>query len=318
MKNIYLIFLLFFSLKFYSQNNISSDSIYLNIDEFKFENFKDVYIQGFSFQNPAIDVEMSMSFQPTIGHVFDGNKKIKGKVKKISEYVKRSYDKEKKLDTYTLYNENGQATLKNESGYINTYFSYDSNKRLSKKIRVVRNDTISKQIYEYNDKNQIVKYSEYIFEYDNEKKIIVAKNINPNSKYKRKYIYNDNNVVRMEDWDNDKIIGSRENVYSENNNLIKEVFGDYIVFNSYNKHNQKIKSVTFINKKLNNIREFDYDEKGNIILDKFQFAIDKKNGTKSEVTHQYKYDVVGNKIYDLNSGENAKSPTEYFYEIEYY
>lgn len=318
MKNIYLLFLLFFGLKFYTQNNISSDSIYLNIDEFKFEEFKDVNIKGFTFQNPTLNLELpTRTFQSKTNNYFDINQKLKGKVKKISTYIKRSYEKEKKLITYTVYDKNGLKTLTNESGYINTYFSYDSNNLLSTKTRIVRTDTVYNYNYEYNKINQLTKFSNFAIEYDSLHRPILAKSINPDGQYKLKIVY-DNNVVKLEEIYNDKSSGTKEYVYSENNNLIKEVFSNYNVFYCYNKNNLLIKSVTFIDNKLNNIQKFSYDKNDNINSHIFQFAIDKKNGTKAENTNLYKYDNIGNKIYELDSGNITKSTTEYFYEIEYY
>lgn len=305
-KEIFYIILAFYNLISYSQNSkISSDSIYLNVDETNIENFKDVYIENFTFPNPTLDMELSNKFQPTSDKLFYDKYKINGKVKKITTYTKFYEKGDKQFYSYSLYDENGLKTMTNEQGHINVYFFYDSKNRLSKKIRVVNNDTLFNYDYEYNDRNQLIKYDNSVIEYDKQHRPVF---IEYNPKYRNSIIY-DNNIVK---------VNTNEYVYSENYNRIKEIFGKHIVFNSYNNNNELIKKVTFINKKLNSIQYFEYNQKGDIIRHTFQFAIDKVNGTKSEQIYKYEYDDLGNKIYENSSGSITNSTTEYFYEIEYY
>src|SRR5690606_8470823 len=124
--------------------------------------------------------------------------------------------------------------------------------------------------FEYNDRSQLIKYSNSVIEYDEQHRPVFIGSSNP--KYGSSLIY-DNNIVK---------VNTNEYTYSENYNLIKEVFGNHIVFNSYNKNNELIKKITFINKKLNSVQNFEYNQKGDIIKHTLQFAVDKVNGTKTE------------------------------------
>lgn len=324
MKNITLIiFLTLINSNIYSQK-YTSDNIYYEIDETDTENFEDVYLQNFSFENPTVN-SFSMSlriFEPTTENNF-ANYQVNGQIKKITEYVKYPKDKDKRIKSYTLYNEKKLKTLSNESGYISVHYDYDSKNRLFKQLRMVNNDTTSSYFFKYNERNQLTEFItvqqrnefHYKVEYDKEHRPIKIKNEDP--KATQYEIFYDKNIVRTKETYG-KYITEKEYVYSENNNLIKEIFSNYKVFNSYNSNHQLIKKVTFIDEKLNNIQYFDYNEKGDLIHHSFQFSIDKINGTKAEDISKYKYDEWDNIIYKITSGTISANTTEYFYEIEYY
>lgn len=325
MKKLYFFILLtLICLSVYSQK-YTTDSIYYTTDETNIDNFQDIYIRNFTFVNPTVNsLAMSLRiFEPTTKNITTDNQKINGKVKKITEYVKYSKDKDKRVKAYTIYNEKTLKTLSNESGYINVHYVYDLKNRISNQVRIVNNDTISIHIFKYNDRDQLTEFktiqqkneSLYKVEYDERNRPITVKNENP--KATQYEIYYDNNIVRTKEIYGENIT-EKEYVYSENNNLIKEIFSNYIVFYSYNPNNQLIKKVTFIDKKLNNIQLFDYNEKGNLIRHSFQFAIDKANGTKAEDISEYKYDEWNNIIYKMTSGTISANTVEYFYEIEYF
>lgn len=325
MKNITLIiFLTLINSNIYSQK-YTSDNIYYEIDETDIENFEDVYLQNFSFENPTVN-SFSMSlriFEPTTDNNFVNYQKVNGQIKKITEYVKYPKDKDKRIKSYTIYNEKKLKTLSNESGYINVHYDYDSENRLSKQLRMVNNDTTSSYFFKYNERNQLTEFItvqqknefHYKVEYDKEHRPI--KIINEDPKATQYEIFYDKNIVRTKETYG-KYITEKEYVYSENNNLIKEIFSNYKVFNSYNSNHQLIKKVTFIDEKLNSIQYFDYNEKGDLIRHSFQFSIDKINGTKAEDISKYKYDEWDNIIYKITSGTISANTTEYFYEIEYY
>lgn len=308
----------------YSQK-YTTDYIYFKADETNIENFEDVYIQNFNFQNPTIN-SFSMSsriFEPTTKNITSNFQKVNGKVKKITEYVKNLNDIEKQVKSFNLFNEKTQRTLLNESGYINVHYFYDPENRLSKQLRIVNNDTTSSYVFNYNSRNQITEFItiqqknewHYKVEYDDKNRPIKIKNENP--KAVQYEIYYDNNIVKTKEIYGN-IISEKEYVYSENYNLIKEIFSNYIVFNSYNNDNQIIKKVTFIDKNLNSIQLFDYNDKGDLIRHSFQFAIDKINGTEAEDISEYKYDEWNNIIYKMTSGTISANTKESFYEIEYF
>lgn len=212
----------------------------------------------------------------------------------------------------------GKKNFTNERGYINIYYHYDEKKRWKEKIRVVRIDTVNHRKYQFNEKNQLLALSETTVEYNHQNMPIQFKNTKfPNSPYLTVLIYI-KNKVRIEERKGDQIVGFREFTYSENHNLIKENYKDRTVFNSYNDKNQKIKSVTFSNKNLYSMENFEYNEMGDLTMHRFRFVGDIKNGTKAESRSQYKYGQWGNKIYTLSEGEINAITTEHFYEIEYY
>lgn len=318
MKTIFFSFFILLNVVMYSQNtSTSSDRIYFNVEDLKFDNIKDVEIENFKFLNPTLNLDYGVYIFQVKPFEFLPKKGVK-QIKKISTYIKYAHNGDKNLFSYDLFDQEGKKYLTNERGYINTYYHYDENKRLKEKIRVVRNDTVYHNKYQFNQKNQLLALSETAVEYDHQDRPIHYKNSKaPNSPYKTLLLYN-KNKVRIEEREGDRILGFREFSYSENNNLIKENYRDRTVFNSYNDKNQKIKSVAFSNKNMYCIETFEYNEMGDLTMHRFRFAGDIKNGTKAESRSQYKYDKWNNKIYVLSEGEINSITTEHFYEIEYY
>ena len=318
MKNCILIIFVTFNILIYSQNSDSkSDDFYYNVENIEFNKIKDIYINGFNFSNPTLNLEnLIYIFQPKTNEFIPNNNK---KIRKISTYIKFSKSSEKRLLSYILFDEIGRKIMSNEEGYINNYFTYDSNNRIISKTRIVRNDTVSYRTYKYNEKNQLLELSsDSKIEYDEKNRPIEVFNSKvKDSPYKTVLKY-DNNKVRIEEMNGDKVIAFKIFTYSSNYNLIKEEYNDLTIFNTYDPKNQKIKSVTFNKGKLYQMQKFEYNKFGDIISHRFLFSIDIKNGTKAENIIKYKYDRFGNKIYENSSGDITKSTTERFYEIEYY
>lgn len=301
----------------HSQNTSASlDKIFFNAEKLRFDDITTAEIENFQFISPTIDPDRMQSFQIIPSH-FTPNKRAKS-VKKISNYIKYGLTGEKNLFSYDLFDHEGKKYFTNERGYINIHYYYDGNQRLKEKIRVVKNDTVFHHKYVYNEKNQLLASSEISVEYDNQHRPIHYRNIKfPNSPYITVLTYK-KNKVRIEEKEGDKILGLKEFTFSENNNLIKETYGNRTVFNSYNDKNQKIKSIAFANKNMYSVEDFEFNEMGDIKIHRLRSTLDIKNGTKAENRSQYKYDQWGNKIYMLSEGEINAITTENFYEIEYY
>ncbi len=318
MKIIYTTFFILLGFLLCAQNTSTSlDRIYLNVEDLQFDQIKDVQIQNFQFVNPTLNLDNGVYIFQVKPFKFEQKNGVR-QIKKISTYVKYGLNGNKNLFSYDLFDQEGKKYFTNERGYINIYYHYDEKKRWKEKIRVVKSDTINHSRYQFNEKNQLLTLSETVVDYDHQNMPIRFKNTKfPNSPYLTVLVY-DKNKVRIEEHDGDQIVGFREFTYSENNNLIKENYKNRTVFNSYNDKNQKIKSVTFSNKNLSSIENFEYNETGDLMLYRFRFFGDIKNGTKAESRSQYKYDRWGNKIYVLSEGEINAITTEHFYEIEYY
>lgn len=132
-KTLYLIFI--FLKIAYSQNNISPDTLYLNIDENNIENFEDVYIENFSFKAPTFNPELGNDkFLNSSSNIHFKRDDLSGLIKKVSKFVKYPSNDEKHLQSFTIYNKRGLKSQLNEKGYIKTYFYYDSKDRLSKNL----------------------------------------------------------------------------------------------------------------------------------------------------------------------------------------
>lgn len=316
---LYFIMLSSFLAAYSQKGTVSADTAYLSVDEADIANFKDIYIPEFAFPNTTANYSISLNLlQPDANRNFE-NKKPNGAIKKISTFVKYAYNKEKKLRSYTMYNKEGLVTEISEPddrGQAKEYFFYDAKSRPVSHIRLLNGDTLYKDTYEYNSRNQLTKFGNTTVEYDAQHRMVALKNSAANTvQYK---IYYNNNLVKTEGWLNGKLVEAKEYIYSENYNPIKSAFGSYVVFDSYNDKKQLIKSVSFLNNKLNGIRYFEYNNNGDKVRSIFKSAADKAQGTKEENNSRFEYDQHNNKTYELSTGGISKNKIEYFYENEYY
>lgn len=302
------------------------DTDYSNIsDENKIENFKDVYIKEFKFENPIFDLELK--FQPTTNYNAYQAFKWKGNIKKISKYVKYQSNSEKRLEETTVYNDKGLKVSETASGNTNFFF-YDKNDRMNRWVRVVRGDTLYTKSFFYNNKNQLVKhlYSNYQnnrktntienqIDYDAKNRPVSISVVTENggSLVSKKVVY-DGNIVNIESWYKGKNIGSELLVFSKNFNEIKKVFSNYIQFSAFNTDGKLSKQTTFINEKLSYVRNYEYNENQDLVLSTYETPADR---TKKELrTTVYQYDEKGNKIHEFTSDNVTSNKIEYFYEIE--
>lgn len=314
----YILFLIL-SFNLYSQKNVSLDSIDVDIEEYDIENFKDVYIKEFSFHYPTFNPELGMDkFLPTSENIHYERRKLNGNIKKLTKFVKYSGRNEKQFRSNSLYNEMGLKLQSDESSNIKNFFYYDSNNRLSKKIRIVNNDTIKQNHYSYNEKNQLVKHNNFVIEYDELQRPFYVKDMKYYPKGIEYKISYNNNIVEVEEFYNGKSFGKKKYTYSKSYNLLKKETYSGIYYYTYDKMGQLIKEVSFKNDKLQRVRSYKYDENGNEIYQSFQFAKDLKDGTKPKQISKYKYDKFKNIIHEHTSSEFMKSTYEYFYEIKYY
>ncbi len=314
----YILFLIV-SFNLYSQKNVSLDTINETIKEYNIKNFEDVYIKDFSFENPTFNPELGTDkFLPTSENIHYEKRRLNGNLRKLTKFVKYSDRNEKQFRSNSFYNEMGLKQQSNESSNIKNFFYYDSDNRLSKKIRIVNNDTIKQNHYSYNEKSQLVKHNNFVIEYDELQRPFYVKDVKYHPKGIEYRINYNNNVVEVEESYNGKRIGIKRYTYSKNYNLLKKETYSGVYYYTYNQLGQLIKEVYFKNGKLQQVRSYKYDKNGNEVYQSFQFAKDIEDGTKLKQTSEYKYDEFNNIIYEHTTSEFMKSTYEYFYEIEYY
>lgn len=292
------------------------DSIYLQFDELNIDNFPSVDIPNHMFGYPTVYLERTTNvFEPSIQSVFDFQK-INGTVKKRSKYAQFSIESLMDLHSVELYDQNGLLIETQDDGYNSTFYTYDLQNRLISKDRILNNNNAYSTVYEYNDNNQLTKISNASVEYDAFNRPLTVNNTDPGSTQYR-FHYNNNTVKIEEQREGGNPIFS-EHVYSENNNVIKSKFNNYTIFYCYNFKQQLIKKITFIDEKLNNIQQFEYNTYGDPVRLTFQFASDKIKGTNSIKTIEYKYDENQNKTQEIHLDDIDKRRIEYLYKLEYY
>uniref|UniRef100_UPI0040490F44 hypothetical protein n=1 Tax=Flavobacterium sp. TaxID=239 RepID=UPI0040490F44 len=309
------------------QTDDSFDTFYSNVkDDMAIENFKDVYIKEFKFDNPIFDLELK--FQPTTNYNAYQSNFWHGNFSKISKYVKYNYSTEKRLEETIVYNDEGLKVSESASGNSNFFF-YDKNNRMNRWVRVVRGDTLYTKSFFYNNKSQLIKhlYSNYsnskktntietqiAYDVKNRPISMAQPTANGGLEYSKKVIY-DGNIVKVESWYKGKINSVDVMVFSKNYNLIKHVFSNYTQFSSYNANKQITKQTTFINNKLNYVRNYQYNENKDLVLSTYETPADR---AKKELrTTVYKYDEKSNKIHEFTSDNISINTFEYFYEIAY-
>jgi len=338
-KEILSFLLVLYNLFGFSQNVIvSSDSIYLNVNESNIENFQDVYIKEFVFPSPTIRLSIlnpntfssTSIFQPISDKLPDGSDflytdhKINGgKVKKITR------KKDSFVEYSCYYNERKQLTKQSLNYYPwEELFNYDSLNRPSDWIRY---NNRSHYKMEYNENNQLIKFSHIsentpfttTIEYDKQNRPTTIFNTNKEDEKKYRYrLFYDNNIVNVETYNNRNDTLRVEYVFSENYNLIKETRNEYIFYHSYEKNNLLIKTVVFKNKELSSILKYKYNEQGNLInyLSYHTNGGNENNEERyfSNTPMRYEYDLFENIIFISSGDYNSYKYSSYGYEIEYY
>jgi hypothetical protein len=309
-------FLIFFTAVAFAQNARSGDTAYLYVENQKFGDIKEYKTADFKFVNPTVNLENMVDIFMPQPYNFSPQKGSKT-LKKITAYTKSGDQDTKKYHSEDFFDREGKKYQTNEFGYLSTNFKYDKLGRLSDKIRVVRADTVYHHRYRFNKNSQLISYGTTKIQYDSSGRPVSFKDSLAVDFPYRTVIMYDHSKVRIEEQKNGTAIGFREFTYSENLNLIKERYADRTVFHSYNAQNQKIKTVEFTGENLYRIQTFEYSEMGDLKKQRSHSGPNIKSGITTENVPTYRYDAQGNKTF-FKSSSVVASPTEYFYENEYY
>lgn len=258
-------------------------------------------------------------------HLKDEN--LKGNIKTIFVFPYEAKFENGKIEKGDLINSNFSIYAKqlihyNTKGYISKIEKFDENENI-KSIRqytydkdnfIVEDNEVDnngksmyKYVYNYNDKNQIIKetqffndylYAEYIYNYTNNQIEKVSFFIMENNKQR--------SVTELDK--NQNIISYK--IWNENNHLKSHI--QYF----YNENNLKEKSImfdTFFKRETKSFSKYKYDENKNLIeVSTFSLSDEKLESKKN-----YSYDFQQNLIEETEYNSENKENFKYSYQYEY-